>query len=359
MGRIKAWITLIFQMGPIAGVAKQFETLNRFFVLNTLKLEGLFDFISSPQTYKETLDHFKYEDSKYTRDLLEIIRNDRNKIVIYSEEDKTFKRNPSAKLPELKDLLSVRSFERIYQASKVPQKFAQNIPNRLRGESKGFAEDLKEPGPSLFDYNEALTHKLYTAMRNSAFAFIDTNSLLGKKILDVGCGAGRETAELWIKFKGQSKIVGVDPVESFIETAKSQFSSILQETIQIVAKNKILPDLTEENHPEFYNMPAEDLQFDDASFDVAFLQQILHWTSDAKKAISEISRVLKPGGMFFGSQGTLPLNTPYMDIMIRAHEKVIGFFSLEDLKKWIEEANLIEFKRTTPAGIFKVYKKQS
>ena len=57
------------------------------------------------------------------------------------------------------------------------------------------------------------------------------------RILDIGCGSGRETAELWMKFKGNSYIVGVDPIPSFIETARELFRIILEETIQKIAKN--------------------------------------------------------------------------------------------------------------------------
>jgi ubiquinone/menaquinone biosynthesis C-methylase UbiE len=354
---LKVWFTLITQMGPVASTGKKFEILNRFFVLDKLKSEGLFDFIQTPKKYDEIIAHFGYQDIPYTRELFKLLREDKAKIVLYAEEDDSYQKNPQVDLPTLQELLTIRDFERIYNASKVPQKFAKAIPNRMLGTSKDFIEELGEPGPSLFDYDDALTHKLYTALRNSSFAIINPKKLIGKKILDVGCGSGRETAEIWIKLKGNAHIVATDPVESFIETARSQFRTILEETIKKVAKNKILPDLTDDNYPEFRSMKAEDLKLPDENFDVVFLQQILHWTSDPRKAILEIGRVLKPGGLFFGCQGTQPLSTPYMDIMIRAHEKVHGFFSLPDFKKWLTEAGFINYKRVTPAGIFKTIKK--
>jgi len=344
-------------MGPVMKLTGYFEILNRFFVLETLNTEGLFEFIKTSKTYNEILEHFGYKDIPYTKDLFSILRNDKKKIILYSESDDTYQKNPKVELPILQDLLSIRNFEKIYHASRVPQKFAKAIPDRLSGGSKDFLEELEEPGPSLFDYDEALTHKMYTALRNSCFAYTSPKNFYGKKVMDVGCGSGRETAELWIKFKGKTEIVATDPVVSFIETAQSQFKMILEETIQKVARNKILPELTEKNHPEFAAMRAEDLQYPDESFDGVFLQQILHWTSDPRKAVLEIGRILKPGGMFFGCQGTLPLRTPYMDIMIRAHKEVCGFFPLEDFKKWLDEAGLVDYQRTTPAGIFNAVKK--
>ena len=357
MGGTKVWFTLITQMGPVASIGNKFEILNRFFVLDTLKEQDFFDYIKKPKTYEDILSHFNYNDIPYTQELFKLLREDKESIILYSEIENTYQRNPEVALPTLQELLNIRDFERIYNASKVPQKFAKAIPDRMSGRSKDFIEELKQPGPSLFDYDEALTHKLYTALRNSSFALINTKKLLGKKILDVGCGSGRETAEIWMKLKGNANLVAVDPVPSFVETAREHFRLILEESIQKVAPKKIFPELTEDNYPEFYAMKAEALDFPDESFDVVYLQQILHWASDPKKAIQEIGRVLKPGGLFFGCQGTLPLRTPYMDIMIRAHEKVNGFFGLDDFKKWLSEAGFINFKRCTPAGIFKIIKK--
>jgi ubiquinone/menaquinone biosynthesis C-methylase UbiE len=317
----------------------------------------LFEFIEEPKTYSEILENFEYKDIPYTSDLFDVLKNDKDNIIIYSDENGTFQKNLEASLPKIDDLLTIRNFERIFEASKVPQKFAKAVTNRLKGISKEFIEELGTPGPSLFEYDEALTHRLYTALRNTVFAFINHKELSNKRMLDIGCGSGRETAELWMKFKGNIDLTGVDPVEGFINTAQSQFPMILSETIQKLAPNKVFPELTEDNHPKFFAMKAEQLEFPNESFDVIFLQQILHWTSDPEKAISEIGRILKPGGIFFGCQGTLPLHTPYMNILIRAHENVHGWFSLDDYKKWLGNAGFIDFKRVTPAGVFRTVKK--
>ena len=50
MGSLKAWFTLITQMGPVASTAKKFEILNRFFVLDILNSQGLFEFIKIPRS---------------------------------------------------------------------------------------------------------------------------------------------------------------------------------------------------------------------------------------------------------------------------------------------------------------------
>jgi hypothetical protein len=62
---LKVWFTLITQMGPVASTGKKFEILNRFFVLDKLKSEGLFDFIQTPKKYDEIIAHFSYQDIPY------------------------------------------------------------------------------------------------------------------------------------------------------------------------------------------------------------------------------------------------------------------------------------------------------
>ena len=99
MGSGKVWFTLITQMGPVASIGKKFETLNRFFVLDKLKTEGFFDFLQSPKTYDDILTHFGYLDIDYTKELFQLLREDKGKILLYSEEDDTYQRNPNVELP--------------------------------------------------------------------------------------------------------------------------------------------------------------------------------------------------------------------------------------------------------------------
>jgi len=47
---------------------------------------------------------------------------------------------------------------------------------------------------------------------------------------------------------------------------------------------------------------AEDLPFENESFDIVLAKDTLHHFSDTEKALSEISRVLRPGGLFIVSE---------------------------------------------------------
>lgn len=86
----------------------------------------------------------------------------------------------------------------------------------------------------------------------------------GKSVVDIGCGYGRnrkpveEVGGTW---------VGVEPFEGGAHT--------------VVAD-------------------AENLPFDDNTFDVAIMDAVLEHIPDASKAFAEVARVLKPGGVFIG-----------------------------------------------------------
>jgi len=97
---------------------------------------------------------------------------------------------------------------------------------------------------------------------------------LGGKVLELGCGPGRYVALL--SALGYD-VVGVDPA-----------SFPLWEDIQTHRKVELISGIK-----------AEALPFPDASFDhVACISALLYF-EDAKKALDEIARVLKPGGRLY------------------------------------------------------------
>lgn len=98
-----------------------------------------------------------------------------------------------------------------------------------------------------------------------------------KKALDVGCGGGLLSEEL---SKIGLNVTGVDPSK---------------ESISIAREHAMMSGLD----IEYRESCGEKLPFDDGVFDMAFCCDVLEHVSDVRKVISEISRVLKRGGMFF------------------------------------------------------------
>jgi ubiquinone/menaquinone biosynthesis C-methylase UbiE len=103
---------------------------------------------------------------------------------------------------------------------------------------------------------------------------VDFNAYRGKKLLEIGCGAGVDL----VRFARAGAIVtGVDLSQTSIELAR-----------QNIAQNGLQADLQ--------IMNGEALQFADNSFDIVYAHGVLQYTADSDRMISEIHRVLKPGG---------------------------------------------------------------
>ncbi len=110
------------------------------------------------------------------------------------------------------------------------------------------------------------------------------NFFKGKKCLDIGCGSNAAGTVNLLNL-GASFVNLVDVDESFIKPAS-----------ELLEKNKFDAKKWE---PKVAN--AIDLPFKDKSFDFILCQGVLHHVGDEKKALSEIFRVLAPGGKFFVS----------------------------------------------------------
>ena len=95
------------------------------------------------------------------------------------------------------------------------------------------------------------------------------------QLLEVGCGTG-----IWTDFFVQLgfTVIGIDPSEAMLE----------------VARSKNIPKAT------FLQGVAEDLPFPSSSFDAVAAITVLEFVEDLSRALGEIERVLKPGGVFFG-----------------------------------------------------------
>jgi len=99
------------------------------------------------------------------------------------------------------------------------------------------------------------------------------------KVMDLACGLGITTCELAKKIN-TGKVIGVDNNKTLLEYAKQY-----QQMEQI-------------DHIEFLQADVYDLAFPEATFDLVFCQLLLLFLSDVNKAVSQVYRILKPGGTF-------------------------------------------------------------
>jgi len=91
-----------------------------------------------------------------------------------------------------------------------------------------------------------------------------------QSILDVGCGIGQTLVALNLDEK--KRLVGVEPDTESLAYGQKHYPSI-----------------------EFVNCSAEQLQFEDTSFDLVISRVALPYTN-IPQALEEMHRVLKPGG---------------------------------------------------------------
>jgi len=103
-------------------------------------------------------------------------------------------------------------------------------------------------------------------------AWLDTPKNL--QWLDVGCGNGAFTEEL-IAHCAPTKVVAMDPSDDQLAYART------------------LPGA---KIADFRVGDAQDLPFADASFDVAIMALVISFLRDPAKAVSEMTRVVRPGG---------------------------------------------------------------
>jgi ubiquinone/menaquinone biosynthesis C-methylase UbiE len=122
-------------------------------------------------------------------------------------------------------------------------------------------------------------------------------------VLEIACGTGIVTRRLRDQLPRSTKVLATDLNEPMIDYAKQKFRR--------------------DENLEWKTADATELPFADASFDGAVCQFGLMFFPDKPRAVSEVHRVLKPGGSFlFNVWDAIELN----DLPHLAHKVVSGYF---------------------------------
>ena len=141
------------------------------------------------------------------------------------------------------------------------------------------------------------------------------------KILDLGCGNGEVTIQLAKKYG--CNIVGVDISGVRIENANK----------------KLKGDSAVSSLVKFKKASATDLPFDKEEFTHLWSQATIYHVHDKDKALSEVYRVLKKGGIFVFDDLTKPKQEISKDSRKYVYERLLFDtpFSFETYKKKLEE----------------------
>ena len=142
------------------------------------------------------------------------------------------------------------------------------------GSNKSITKETAKHSEEWFDAIEAYRYKIEPEI----FQFAQFTRYKGKKLLEIGVGAGTDHLQ-WAKAGAECN--GVDLTDAAIQATKERLA---------------LHNL----HSNLQRIDAEILPFADASFDVVYSWGVIHHSENPEKIITEICRVLRPGGVFIG-----------------------------------------------------------
>ncbi|MBI3571226.1 MAG: class I SAM-dependent methyltransferase [Gammaproteobacteria bacterium] len=116
----------------------------------------------------------------------------------------------------------------------------------------------------------------------------------GERILDLASGTGEPALTLARRLKGHANILGIDAADGMVRVAQAK---VVKERLQGIS---------------FQCMPAEQLAFEDSSFDRVLCRFGVMLFTDPLQGLKEMRRVLKPGGRFALAVWSTPETMPTM-----------------------------------------------
>ncbi len=159
-----------------------------------------------------------------------------------------------------------------YSAAAVDPQGEHPFPvGRSFAESLGYPQDLVASLPS------ACVDAFAGVSNVAVFADIP----LGATVLDLGCGAGLDSLIAAQRVGPEGRVVGIDFSDAMLTRAR-----------QAAAQAGI-------DNVEFRRADAEDLPFDDDSFDVALANGIFNLNPARDAILGELVRVVRPGGAVY------------------------------------------------------------
>ena len=120
------------------------------------------------------------------------------------------------------------------------------------------------------------SHARRTASNSAAYLLPELQP--SDRVLDIGCGPGTITADL-AAIASEGRVTAVDRAAGILERAAE------------TAAGRGLDNL------EFAEADVHDLPFGDGSFDVVHAHQVLQHVGDPVRALGEMRRVARPGGI--------------------------------------------------------------
>jgi ubiquinone/menaquinone biosynthesis C-methylase UbiE len=185
-------------------------------------------------------------------------------------------------------------------------------------------------------------HSARRASESAAFLLPRLKSPM--RLLDFGCGPGTITVDLAGLLAPGGSALGIDYSEEVIEQARKHAAASGTKNVQFEARS------------------IYDTGLEGSSFDVAYAHQVLQHLSEPVKALTEVRRVLKPGGICavrevdWGSSA-LSSDDPRLGRFFEVYYAVARHNGGDPeagrhLKRWFEEAGFHNLEVTTSTWTF-------
>ncbi len=161
---------------------------------------------------------------------------------------------------------------------------------------QNFAEGLGYPSEVLAELPSVSIDAFAGVSNVSIFADIPE----GATVLDLGCGAGLDSLIAARRVGPRGRVIGVDFSETMLTRARQGAA------------------MTGACHAEFIHSQADSLPLDDSSVDVALVNGIFNLNPARGAILSELARVVRPGGGVFAAElilrGPLSEETKHSEI---------------------------------------------
>jgi arsenite methyltransferase len=118
----------------------------------------------------------------------------------------------------------------------------------------------------------------------------------GERVLDLGSGGGMDSLLAARAVEPNGAVIGLDLSETMVERARH------------------LANMLQADHVRFQRGEAEAMPFADEAFDVAYANGLLNLCPDKPAVVSELRRVLKPGGRVVIAEITFAEPLPSTDL---------------------------------------------